>query len=91
MVLDCEAQILYVYGGRIIDGDWASTKYAGLYSYNIRLAKWQHLQCVSFLLLKCVVLGLNSGKEQSEAQCVLQRVRPSPVWYVDSFRLCTGR
>ncbi|KAJ6521911.1 Muskelin N-terminus-domain-containing protein [Mycena vulgaris] len=44
MVIDCEAQILYVYGGRVIDGDWANTKYAGLYSYNIRLAKWQHLQ-----------------------------------------------
>ncbi|KAJ7693340.1 Muskelin N-terminus-domain-containing protein [Mycena rosella] len=44
MVIDCEAQILYVYGGRVIDGDWGNVKYAGLYSYNIRLAKWQHLQ-----------------------------------------------
>ncbi|KAJ7130841.1 Muskelin N-terminus-domain-containing protein [Mycena crocata] len=44
MVMDCEAQLLYIYGGRVIDGDYANCKYAGLYSYNIRLAKWQHLQ-----------------------------------------------
>ncbi|KAJ7680656.1 Muskelin N-terminus-domain-containing protein [Mycena polygramma] len=44
MVMDCEAQILYVHGGRIIDGDWANSKYAGLYSYNVRLGKWQQLQ-----------------------------------------------
>ncbi|KAJ7451722.1 Muskelin N-terminus-domain-containing protein [Mycena galericulata] len=44
MVMDCEAQIIYVSGGRVIDGDWANSKYAGLYSYNIRLAKWQQLQ-----------------------------------------------
>ncbi|KAJ6594243.1 Muskelin N-terminus-domain-containing protein [Mycena capillaripes] len=44
MVMDCEAQILYVYGGRVIDGDWSNSKYAGLYSYNVRLGKWQHLQ-----------------------------------------------
>ncbi|KAJ7077270.1 Muskelin N-terminus-domain-containing protein [Mycena belliarum] len=44
MVIDCEAQIIYVYGGRVIDGDWGNTKFAGLYSYNIRLVKWHHLQ-----------------------------------------------
>ncbi|KAJ7187899.1 Muskelin N-terminus-domain-containing protein [Mycena filopes] len=44
IAMDCETQILYVYGGRIIDGDATSYKYAGLYCYNIRLAKWQHLQ-----------------------------------------------
>ncbi|KAJ7902190.1 hypothetical protein B0H14DRAFT_3724848 [Mycena olivaceomarginata] len=44
MVMDCEAQILYVHGGRVIDGDWSNAKYAGLYSYNVRLGKWQLLQ-----------------------------------------------
>ncbi|KAJ7772726.1 Muskelin N-terminus-domain-containing protein [Mycena maculata] len=44
MVMDCDAQMLYVSGGRVIDGDWTSSKYAGLYSYNVRLAKWQQLQ-----------------------------------------------
>ncbi|KAJ6625829.1 Muskelin N-terminus-domain-containing protein [Mycena sp. CBHHK59/15] len=43
MVIDCEAQILYVYGGRVIDGDVAYPKYAGLYSYNVRLSKWLNL------------------------------------------------
>lgn len=47
MVIDSDAQILYVYGGRVIDGDWAAApKYAGLYSFNMRLSKWQYLQCV---------------------------------------------
>ncbi|KAJ7594503.1 Muskelin N-terminus-domain-containing protein [Mycena floridula] len=44
MVLDCEAQILYVFGGRLVDGDWDSNKYSGLYSYNIRLKNWKQLQ-----------------------------------------------
>ncbi|KAJ7723519.1 Muskelin N-terminus-domain-containing protein [Mycena metata] len=44
IAIDSEAQILYVYGGRVIDGDASSPKYAGLYCYNIRLTKWQHLQ-----------------------------------------------
>ncbi|KAG6820280.1 hypothetical protein H0H93_002892 [Arthromyces matolae] len=44
MVLDSEAQILYVFGGRIVDGVWDVVKYSGLYSYNIRLSKWKLLQ-----------------------------------------------
>ncbi|TFK44149.1 Muskelin N-terminus-domain-containing protein [Crucibulum laeve] len=44
MVIDCDAQILYVFGGRVVDGDWDSHKYSGLYSYNIRLSKWRLLQ-----------------------------------------------
>ncbi|KAF9236343.1 Muskelin N-terminus-domain-containing protein [Melanogaster broomeanus] len=43
MVMDCEAQILYVSGGRVVDGDWESPKYSGLYSYNIRTSKWKLL------------------------------------------------
>lgn len=52
MVMDCEAQILYVHGGRVIDGDWSNAKYAGLYSYNVRLGKWQLLQCASLFSLQ---------------------------------------
>ncbi|KAG6865484.1 hypothetical protein C0991_002196 [Blastosporella zonata] len=44
MVLDSESQILYIFGGRIVDGDWETVKYSGLYSYNIRLSKWKLLQ-----------------------------------------------
>ncbi|KAG2364029.1 Muskelin N-terminus-domain-containing protein [Suillus spraguei] len=44
MVMDCEAQILYVSGGRVVDGDWDSPKYSGMYSYNVRTSKWKHLQ-----------------------------------------------
>jgi len=44
MVMDCEAQILYVFGGLVVDGDWDSAKYSGLYSYNVRTSKWKLLQ-----------------------------------------------
>ncbi|KAG5643379.1 hypothetical protein DXG03_000993 [Asterophora parasitica] len=46
MVMDCENQIIYVFGGRVVDGDWESVKYSGLYSYNVRLSKWKLLQQV---------------------------------------------
>ncbi|KAJ3515933.1 hypothetical protein NMY22_g14321 [Coprinellus aureogranulatus] len=44
MVMDSEAQILYVSGGRVVDGNWEQAKYSGLYSYNVRLSKWKLLQ-----------------------------------------------
>lgn len=46
--MDCEAQIMYVFGGRVVDGDWDTSKYSGLYSYNVRLSKWRLLQYASF-------------------------------------------
>ena len=46
MAMDCEAQILYVFGGRVVDGDWDTLKYSGLYSYNVRLSRWRSLQRV---------------------------------------------
>lgn len=46
MVMDSDAQIMYVFGGRVVDGDWNSVKYSGLYSYNVRLNKWKLLQYV---------------------------------------------
>ena len=48
MAIDSESQIIYVSGGRIIDGDWETVKCAGLYSYNVRLSKWKLLQLVNF-------------------------------------------
>ena len=50
MAMDCEAQILYVFGGRVLDGDWDTSKYSGLYSYNVRLSRWRSLQLVDCLL-----------------------------------------
>ncbi|KAF9010759.1 Muskelin N-terminus-domain-containing protein [Cyathus striatus] len=41
MVMDCESQMLYVFGGRIIEADHA--KFSGLYSYNVRTSKWKLL------------------------------------------------
>ncbi|KAJ3555993.1 hypothetical protein NP233_g12079 [Leucocoprinus birnbaumii] len=44
MVVDSERQILYVYGGRVLDGDLEKSKYAGLYAYNIKTGRWKLLQ-----------------------------------------------
>jgi len=49
MVMDSEAQILYVFGGRVLDGDLDTSKYSGLYSYNISTSKWKLLQVPSAL------------------------------------------
>lgn len=46
MVVDSERQILYVYGGRVLDGDWDTYKYAGLYAYSIKTGRWKILQPV---------------------------------------------
>ena len=46
MVIDPESQMIYVFGGRIVDGNWDEVKYSGLYSYNIRTSRWKLLQCV---------------------------------------------
>jgi hypothetical protein len=47
MVMDSESQMLYVFGGRVVDGDWDELRYSGLYNYNIRTSKWKLLQCVA--------------------------------------------
>ena len=44
MTIDSEAQIIYVSGGRVIDGDLSVVKYSGLYSYDIRTTKWKLFQ-----------------------------------------------
>ena len=44
LVIDSDAQVLYVHGGRVLDGEWDAPKYSGLYSYNIRKSKWKLLQ-----------------------------------------------
>ncbi|KAH7910095.1 Muskelin N-terminus-domain-containing protein, partial [Hygrophoropsis aurantiaca] len=44
MVMDSDAQILYVSGGRLVDADIENPKYAAFYSYNVRTSKWRLLQ-----------------------------------------------
>lgn len=46
IVLDPDAQVIYVHGGRVVDGDWQTAKYSGLYSYDLRTGKWSMLQYV---------------------------------------------
>ncbi|CCM02310.1 uncharacterized protein FIBRA_04401 [Fibroporia radiculosa] len=41
MVIECEAQVIWVSGGRVVDGEWEICKYSGLYSYDIRTGLWQ--------------------------------------------------
>ncbi|KAF4567413.1 hypothetical protein EYR40_006412 [Pleurotus pulmonarius] len=41
MVIDSDAQIIYVFGGRVIEKHSDIIKYSGFYSYNIRLSKWR--------------------------------------------------
>jgi hypothetical protein len=49
MVMDSDAQILYISGGRIVDGESNSVKYSGLYSYNVATSKWKaHLWVIFF-------------------------------------------
>ncbi|KAL5507481.1 hypothetical protein ACEPAH_6937 [Sanghuangporus vaninii] len=44
LVLDSESQVLYVQGGRIVDDEWKTPKYSGLYSYDLRTDKWTMIQ-----------------------------------------------
>lgn len=41
MVVDSEARKLYVFGGRVADGDWESLKYSGFFSYDIARDTWE--------------------------------------------------
>ncbi|KAI8614210.1 Muskelin N-terminus-domain-containing protein [Chytriomyces sp. MP71] len=44
MVVDSDAQVLYVFGGRTIGPDPSQTIFAGLYSYDIRSNVWRLLR-----------------------------------------------
>lgn len=54
MALDSETQILYVFGGRIVDGEWDTVKCAGMYCYNVRKSKWS---CIMYDFFLCSVAG----------------------------------
>ena len=41
MAIDSEAQMIYISGGRVHEGEWEVLKFSGLYSYNIRTSKWK--------------------------------------------------
>ncbi|KZT10880.1 uncharacterized protein LAESUDRAFT_643350 [Laetiporus sulphureus 93-53] len=43
MVMDSEAQVIYVFGGRVVDGAWKAPKYSGFYAYDIRTGCWEML------------------------------------------------
>ncbi|KAF8514139.1 hypothetical protein JB92DRAFT_2920225 [Gautieria morchelliformis] len=45
MVIDSEKQMLYVFGGRIVDADSESgtMRFSGLYQYNIVTGQWEHI------------------------------------------------
>lgn len=58
MVMDSEEQMIYVLGGRILDGDWDVSKYSGLYSYNVRTSKWKLLQYVLHRLLVSLLTSI---------------------------------
>ncbi|KAH8107718.1 Muskelin N-terminus-domain-containing protein [Cristinia sonorae] len=44
MVMDNESRTIYFSGGRVVDGDWDTAKYSGLYSYNVDTDAWKLLQ-----------------------------------------------
>ncbi|KAI9062824.1 hypothetical protein FKP32DRAFT_1572733 [Trametes sanguinea] len=41
MVIDSEAQKIYVFGGRVGDAEWEALKFSGMYSYDIRSSRWK--------------------------------------------------
>ncbi|KAI6037579.1 Muskelin N-terminus-domain-containing protein [Pisolithus marmoratus] len=47
MVMDSETQMIYISGGRVVNGDWDSPKYSGFYSYNVKTNKWKLLQPIN--------------------------------------------
>lgn len=45
-MIDSESQIIYVFGGKVVDGEKSPIKYSGFYSYNVPTSKWKNLQYV---------------------------------------------
>ncbi|KIY73013.1 hypothetical protein CYLTODRAFT_342854 [Cylindrobasidium torrendii FP15055 ss-10] len=44
MVIDSDAQMLYVFGGKVVEERGSSNvKYSGFYSFNVRTNRWSHL------------------------------------------------
>lgn len=55
MCIDSEGEILYVFGGRTVNGDTNIQNYSGLYSYNIKLNHWKlvrYIQLMGFFFKK---------------------------------------
>ncbi|KAI0084905.1 Muskelin N-terminus-domain-containing protein [Irpex rosettiformis] len=44
MVVDSQTQTIYIFGGRVVDGDWDALKYSGFYSYDIKTETWAVIQ-----------------------------------------------
>ena len=49
MVMDSDAQMIYIFGGRILNDALEPNKYGGFYSYDVRTSRWTNLQSVSLL------------------------------------------
>lgn len=41
MTIDSDARVIYLSGGRVVDGDWESVKLAALYSFDLHRKKWE--------------------------------------------------
>ncbi|KAI0335160.1 hypothetical protein GY45DRAFT_1317686 [Cubamyces sp. BRFM 1775] len=41
MVIDSEAQVIYVFGGHVNDAECDPSKFSGMYSYDIRTSRWK--------------------------------------------------
>ncbi|KAH9858497.1 Muskelin N-terminus-domain-containing protein [Lenzites betulinus] len=41
MEIDSEAQVIYIFGGRVVDAELEALKFSGMYSYDIRTSKWK--------------------------------------------------
>lgn len=44
MAIDCEAQVIYISGGREGNDEWINAECSGLYSYDIRGNTWKVFQ-----------------------------------------------
>lgn len=75
MVIDSAAQVIYVSGGRVIDGDSDPAKYSGLYCYDIREKKWSLFQ----LVLSCSFLR----HIQTDILVAPQIRLPIPIFHQD--------
>src|SRR6266550_676361 len=63
MVIDNESRMLYVFGGRIVDGEWDTVKCAGMYCYNVRKSKWSCIMYDSWFVPSRIISNqLLSGR-----------------------------
>jgi muskelin len=47
MVMDCEAQTLYAFGGEVYTPGETGVRYGAMYSYSVQTGKWRKLLYVT--------------------------------------------